>query len=836
MNLITQITNKVANIAGFEASSYNKTGCLTDELIKGSLKGGVNLSDYIFYRYFDKDEQLFFGEHGMGGFCLEISSIVGSDEKREKSLESFFKKELPDNYFLQFLLLASNEIEPILSLWESRRVNANAVLQKITRKRAEYIRKRSGDLSGKYGRIARDFRLFVSVSRKVSFTKADSEQMIRFRNDLLEKLDSLQFLSRICDDHDLIALNREIFEFEEGRQKRYECSAPYNTLNERMMSSCMRYHLDDKCLNNLTTNISTSCFSLNKYPSDWSLGRMINLLGKGDSANRDLPCRFIISYTVAGNITRTGKETIIVKGTKVIEAAEQWYNRHNRELHRQAANWRDVIDAVKDGEDRFLSESFQVAISSSSKNLGAAERALTELYSDYGFELARQDGFHLPCLLSMLPMMQSGYWWPLKVVRNVKMALASTILSRLPIQAEWKGMSESGVLFDGRRGQIFNWNPFSKSIGSNSNVVVIGESGGGKSVCLNVIAESMISQNIKVFALDIGRSFKNSAKLLNGETIQFGRVVEYVLNPFAGFTASMKVDDFNDMLKCAKSLLVLMCEVKDALGKAKLEEAIKNAVQEHNYQIDINGFVQYLKAGDDPLLRDYGKTLYSFTKDGIYGKYFSGKKSASFREQMTVFEFEEIKGDKTLLSIVLNVLLMEITGQFFTGDRSQKFMIIVDEAWMLLDYAAGFLANFARTVRKYGGSLVTCVQCFNDLHAGGENESNNADRRAILNNSTWSLILKQKETALEDFRKSEAFKDKIEMIKSISFEKNKYSEMLISTTDVEVIGRLILDKYSTTLYSTNSTDYNQLESMQNQGMALDQAIEALSIRKYGEAA
>ena len=62
MNLITQITNKVANIAGFGASTYNKTSCLTDELIKDSLKGGVNLSDYIFYRYVDKDEQLFFFE------------------------------------------------------------------------------------------------------------------------------------------------------------------------------------------------------------------------------------------------------------------------------------------------------------------------------------------------------------------------------------------------------------------------------------------------------------------------------------------------------------------------------------------------------------------------------------------------------------------------------------------------------------------------------------------------------------------------------------------------------------------------------------------------------
>jgi molecular chaperone DnaK (HSP70) len=73
-------------------------------------------------------------------------------------------------------------------------------------------------------------------------------------------------------------------------------------------------------------------------------------------------------------------------------------------------------------------------------------------------------------------------------------------------------------------------------------------------------------------------------------------------------------------------------------------------------------------------------------------------------------EFEEIKNDPKLLSIVLQILLMKITNQFLTGNRQTPFMIIVDEAWMLLDFAASFFAAFGRTVRKYGGSLVICVQ------------------------------------------------------------------------------------------------------------------------------
>ena len=185
---------------------------------------------------------------------------------------------------------------------------------------------------------------------------------------------------------------------------------------------------------------------------------------------------------------------------------------------------------------------------------------------------------------------------------------------------------------------------------------------------------------------------------------------------------------------------------------------------------------------------------------------------------------EEIKKDKKLLAIILQILLMEITNQFFTGDRSQRFMIIVDEAWMLLDYAAGFFAEFARTVRKYGGSLVTCVQNFNDLQ---ETKS----RRDILENSTWTVMLKQDEKGLGAFKESEAFKDILPLIKSISLVPGKYSEMLLSATGVNVVGRLVLDEYSNALYSTDSADYNYLMRAQEDGLTLDVAIEKLAQEK-----
>jgi conjugal transfer ATP-binding protein TraC len=106
--------------------------------------------------------------------------------------------------------------------------------------------------------------------------------------------------------------------------------------------------------------------------------------------------------------------------------------------------------------------------------------------------------------------------------------------------------------------------------------------------------------------------------------------------------------------------------------------------------------------------------------------------------------------------------------------------------------------------------------------------------RTILENSTWTILLKQDEKGLYAFKESEAFKDLLPLIRSISLSPGKYSEMLISSTGLNVIGRLVLDKYSKALYSTDNNDFYYLQKLQSQGMSLDNALEMLAEKKYGE--
>lgn len=728
---------------------------------------------------------------------------------------------MPQNSWIQFLLVASSDVERIMDSWGNSRTHPNVFLQKITEKRRKFIKRLSSQYEGNDGRLARDFRIYVNFSRKVTGSNNNIKEILIFKKALLKKLETISLAPRVCGQKELTRLIREIFEFTPGQAMSEASMHSHAPLNEQLLTFGSKYHLDEKGFTNQTTNMTSRCYYPKELPDSGSLWSMIDLLGSSERSNLNIPARFIISYCIASS--EKSPDIYIAQGKRVVHASEQVYSRHNRDLKRDAIEWQDIMDRAKGGE-RFLTESFCVMLSSYRDHIDSAEQSLKSLYQLNDWELASSDQFHLPSILCNLPLQQVDYWNVLRSMKLVRVCQSSEVVAKLPIHAEWKGVPMPGVLLFGRRGQLFQWNPFYRISSGNYNVCVIGPSGGGKSVFLQSLADSMMSQSARVFILDIGQSFAEIAKLLGGEIVQFGRDTALALNPFAGLKPDMNIDDFNDLVKCAKELLIIMCGVTDEYGAGLLEKAIKAAVIKHNYKLDIDLFVQYLEHADDSRLNQYAMTLYPYTKDGIYGKYFTGLKNATFKKEITIFEFEEIKKDKKLIAIILQILLMEITGQFFTGDRSQKFMIIVDEAWMLLDYSAGFFAEFARTVRKYGGSLVTCVQNYSDLQK-------TQSHQAILENSTWTLLLKQDEKGLHSFRESEAFKDKLPLLKSISLVPGKYSELLISATGVSVVGRLVLDEYSSALYSTDSSDFKFLKEQEAAGVSLDVAIEDLARRK-----
>jgi hypothetical protein len=292
-----------------------------------------------------------------------------------------------------------------------------------------------------------------------------------------------------------------------------------------------------------------------------------------------------------------------------------------------------------------------------------------------------------------------------------------------------------------------------------------------------------------------------------------------------------------DSVIYAKSMLAAMCGVcGQGRGEALIERAIITAISQYGQDLDITkiAFVlANLKDSEGKIVegaKEMADSLYPYTTDGIHGKFFKSGEETDFKNNLTVFELEELKNDEPLLAVILQIILMQITMQFLCGDRSKRFMLIVDEAWLILDFAASFLERFARTVRKYGGSLVVCTQ---DLNSFNNKCGTRKSQAAVLECSTWKLILQQNADGMNAFASSDAYNKYAPLIASLKkCAQNKFSEVLIMTDGAAVVGRLATDPYSTAMFSTENNDFAFLLEKERQGIAKHEAILALS-RNYG---
>lgn len=899
--MLGRLIEKVEDYCGFASSEMKETSnkCLSAHLERNFL-GAVPLRDYLHYKSYIPGIGIFFNDNGIAGFLTEISMRVGSSSALEKNLNLFFNNEIPDGIYMQFLVVGSNNIEEKLSLWRNgRKAHNDPMLDKITKYREAFLREKANDLGNSDGRLGRDWKTYVSCSMKgVDGNNNKLELLVKFKEKLLKKFASIKLNTRSCDVADLKYLVNDLINMQltplsseeslntkrfDGSSHTQNSSNKHNFLDrisDQIFEGINETSITEEEIKHLNTDLMTRGYTLKKLPESFGINDMVSLLGP--DLEGGFPARLVISYSVANNINKADEGKIIAEGLRSIHASEKWYTRHDLSLQNEAKWWRVLIDRNKNGE-RFLTENFQVFITTTKNAMEIAEEKLLSHYNSLDFQLARNDKLHFIGLLSILPMQQAAFWKSLKFFQLVKNVPASEVVAKLPIHGEWKGINRSGVLLLGRKGEMFNWNPFYRVGGAgNYNVCVMAPSGSGKSFFLQELATSLVSQNVQVFVLDIGASYQNIAEAMdNSEFLRFNALNDLSLNPFHGIIGSGAVyleaqklkregrsteeimkrtgltaegleilfsennksaeiaeNDTIEVLKIgehfvtkdaiiyAKTTIATMCGVSgDNTKEAIIEKGLNEGIKQYGETLNLDKYAKVLEEMENGMGRDLAISLYPYTSNGVHGRYFRQGKNAKFNSPLTVFEFEEVKGDEVFLSVILGIILMQITMQFLCGDRSKRFVLIVDEAWRIIDHSVGFLEAFARTVRKYGGSLITCVQEFKDFDNGPKHQ-------AILNNSSWTAVLRQEPAGIGQMRHSEKFKNCVPLIETLTKDaENKYSEIMIMGSNLRVVGRLVVDPYSECLYSTESEDYGFLHQCRNNGVDKDAAIRELIKRK-----
>lgn len=801
--------DKILNFFGFE----DKNALGIDEVnprleFAKSLNYSESLSKYMIYESYCHENMIFSLKDDFKGFFLEISPKVGVEDKFITDLECFFKDEMPSDILMQFTMIASHEVSCILDEWEKVRVSDLKILDKFANKRREFLKQKAVELD-RESVLPRNFRLIVSVSEK----NPAIQKFLDFKRKLISKFKNMELFPSTLESQDLIDIVSSIATTNLLSSKESSEYNEYQLLKNQVLNSGKTKINSDSIVFN--EKVVTKVYNVKSYPKEFSLNHMINLLG-GGSKDGGIPARFIISLSIK-SISESDRASLVARGVSVIKSAEKGHGRMTN-IGDEASEWMGVVRCASSGA-RFLETSLIVSITSHSDKIDEACVALTSLFNTQGFGLNLISYMQLLGLLSILPMSTGYYFEELKKFKLTSMRLSSEISAILPVHGEWKGVPLPGVLMLARRGQLFHFNPFYRIGGGNYNIAVYGESGGGKSVFLQEMVSCMVAQKVKVFALDIGQSYKNLCSLMKGEMIRFSKGIDISLNPFSKLKLCKTEDEKDDLLTAARSIIYSMTGAESKLSMSIVDKALADLVKD-DLEINMTSIALSIKKDKSKEAQDLSKTMFAYTKDGIYGKYFDKDSNIKFDKEVTVFEFEEIKNDVGLLSVVLQVISMQIFLQVLTGDRKTQFMLIVDEAWMILDYCAKFLGDLARTIRKYGGSLVTCVQNYTDFQKTDET-------RNILANSTWSITLKQKKDGIEAMSKYGVEERILSLVRSLSIVPGKYSEMLFVHSSVTIVGRLALDKYSATLYSTDASDFRFIEDQIALGKTTDEAAELL---------
>lgn len=826
---LSKLGHKIAKLFGEELSGIPEKSTL--EAVLDSYGQKAVMADLFPYDSFDESTQLFRHKETVG-FVLETLPLVGSSEEMQKEVSALFQYILPEESSLQVMLWADPHIGDFCQMWCQARQGQKSIIQTLAKRRAEFLEAMA--FSSPYlPYTLRNFRCCLSYSQPdPGNNPLLIEQVTQLLRQLKTALEMLRLPVTVWHPEDLINTLEGMLCLEPTQTNlRKRGWNRFDSLQSQIShaESNLEIGASGLLLNKGAVNLRT--YQVRQYPEVWSLHAMTRLIGDNERDVAQIPCPFLIHYGVHVPRQEKLQRNLSNKALYVDTQSQSPLAKYLPSLQKEAAELSFVRENLNKGE-RIVQTHFTVALFAHGDLLSRAEQILRNLFQGQEWRLESNQFLHLPILLSCLPMTWGSQMIKtLSNLKKLKTTLSTESANLLPLQGEWHGTNSPGLILAGRRGQIFSWSPFDSP--SNYNICVVGQSGAGKSVFMQEIVMTILGLGGRVIVLDVGRSFQKLGQILDGQFIRITNQIplgeeQLSLNPFSHLESGTLDQDNLVMIKQVLTSMVSPSGMLGELENSFLEMALDAVIADKGFKAEVTDIAAWFLKHSDQRAQDMGTRLYSFTVDGVYGRFFKGPSNVSFSNPMIVAEFEDIKQSKELSAVILQILIVNILTMMYKGDRKTKFTIIVDEAWEFLAGKAGeaLIEAAARQARKYGGLLVVGSQNAEDFHKS-------LAAKAAFNNSAWKCYLSQSNEAFKAFEKEELITSPamLSLLRTVRMNPGKYGETLIVSDSGYAVGRLILDPYSQLLYSTKAEEFSAVESLVNQGVPVDQAIDQLLERR-----
>jgi len=319
----------------------------------------------------------------------------------------------------------------------------------------------------------------------------------------------------------------------------------------------------------------------------------------------------------------------------------------------------------------------------------------------------------------------------------------------------------------------------------NSNMIIIGKSGSGKSFSTKSILSHLAADNTKIFILDPEREYVVMTKNLHGNSIDVGAAGKGRFNPFHIYP--MMVDDipdadgdaapnpFDDTFETHLRFLESFFKVVMEGIRPDALEALNGLVTAVYKQKGIDAYTNFNALTPDqyPIFQElyelakryhanavdeFSKVNYrvlvtyleKFAEGGRFSGLWNGPASIKTNENFVTFDFMTLLANKNTIVADAQMLLVfkYLDGEIIKNrDYNAKYkvrrkiVVVVDEAHVFINeqrpIALDFMFNMAKRIRKYDGMQIIITQNVKDFVGSPAIAKKSA---AIINASQYSMI------------------------------------------------------------------------------------------------
>ena len=413
------------------------------------------------------------------------------------------------------------------------------------------------------------------------------------------------------------------------------------------------------------------------------------------------------------------------------------------------------------------------------------KKAVRRAWSEEGFRLGNME---FNQAVSFIASQVSGYDPMEKTGRGIP---SNTLGASFP----WvfpSIMDENGVQIGSDGGVPVFVNFFRRdSERVNSNMVIVGKSGSGKSYATKSLLSNLAADDAKIFILDPEDEYSTLAKNLKGKFINVGNALQGRLNPFniitnlddeesdSGVTGSYAThlqfleEFFRQILPdCDKDSLEYLNNLVDRVyaNKGIDENTDLSSLTPEDYPIFDDLYDEILREfqrTDNEYIRTMLRTLMNyvskFASGGRNSILWNGPSSITTEENFTVFNFQSLLANRnsTIANAQMLLVLKYIDNEIIKNRAynekyklHRKIVVVIDEAHVFIDakfpVALDFMFQLAKRIRKYNGMQIVITQNIKDF-VGSEDIARKSS--AIINACQYSFIFALSPNDMDDLCK-----------------------------------------------------------------------------------